>query len=71
MVWGCRTTPPEIIDTLNKEVNAALAEPEIKARLADLGAAPLAGSPADFAKFIATEAEKWSKVIRAANIKVD
>jgi tripartite-type tricarboxylate transporter receptor subunit TctC len=66
-----KNTPPEIIDKLNKEINVALAEPDIKARLADLGAAPLAGSPADFGSFIAAEAEKWSKVIRTANIKVD
>ena len=66
-----RNTPPEIIDKLNKEINITLAEPGIKARLADLGAAPLVGSPADFGRFVATEAEKWSKVIRAANIKVD
>lgn len=66
-----KNTPPEIIDKLNQEINAVLAEPEIKARLADLGAAPLAGSPADFGRFIAAEAEKWSKVIREANIKVD
>src|SRR6516225_1801590 len=62
-----RNTPPEIIDKLNKEINITLAEPGIKARLADLGAAPLVGSPADFGRFVATEAEKWSKVIRAAN----
>ena len=66
-----KNTPPEIIEKLNKEINAALAEPDIKARLADLGAAPLAGSPADFGKFITAEAEKWTKVIRAANIKVE
>jgi tripartite-type tricarboxylate transporter receptor subunit TctC len=66
-----KNTPPEIIEKLNREMNAALAEPDIKARLADLGAAPLAGSPADFGKFIAAEAERWSKVIRAANIKVE
>jgi tripartite-type tricarboxylate transporter receptor subunit TctC len=66
-----RNTPPEIIDTLNKEINVALADPEIKARLADLGVAPLTGSPADFGRFIVTEADKWSKVIRQANIKVD
>jgi tripartite-type tricarboxylate transporter receptor subunit TctC len=66
-----RNTPPDIVETLNREMNAALAEPDIEARLADLGAAPLAGSPADFGKFIAAEAEKWSKVIRAANIKVE
>jgi tripartite-type tricarboxylate transporter receptor subunit TctC len=66
-----RNTPAEIIDKLNKEINVALAEPEIKARLADFGAVPLAGSPADFGRFIAAEAEKWTKVIREANIKVD
>jgi tripartite-type tricarboxylate transporter receptor subunit TctC len=66
-----RNTPPEIIEKLNSEINAALAVPDIKARLADLGVAPLAGSPADFGKFIAAEAEKWSKVIRAANIKIE
>lgn len=66
-----KNTPPEIIEKLNREINAALAEPDIKARLADLGVAPLAGSPADFGKFIAAEAEKWTKVIRAANIKIE
>jgi len=66
-----KNTPPEIIDKLNKEINIALAEPDIKARLADLGAVSLTGSPADFGRFIAAEAEKWSKVIRAGNIKVD
>ena len=64
-----KNTPLEIIDKLNKEINVALAEPKIKARLADLGAAALAGSPADFGKLISEEAEKWGKVIRAANIK--
>src|SRR5262249_36596463 len=59
-----RNPPPKIIKKLNKEKNAGLADPDIKARLADLGAAPLAGSPADFGRFIAAEAEKWSKVIR-------
>jgi tripartite-type tricarboxylate transporter receptor subunit TctC len=66
-----KNTPPEIVDRLNKEINAVLAEPRIKARLADLGAVPLAGSPADFGKFIAAEAGRWTKVIRSANIKVD
>jgi tripartite-type tricarboxylate transporter receptor subunit TctC len=66
-----KNTPSEIVDKLNKEINVALVEPGIKARLVDFGAAVLAGSPADFGKFIATEAEKWSKVIRAANIKVE
>jgi tripartite-type tricarboxylate transporter receptor subunit TctC len=64
-----KNTPLEIIDKLNKEINVALAEPKIKARLVDLGATALAGSPADFGKLISEEAEKWGKVIRAANIK--
>src|SRR5215467_3493845 len=57
-----RNTPPEIIDKLNKEINVALAEPDIKARLADLGAASLAGSPADFGRFIAAEAESTNGI---------
>ena len=65
-----RNTPAEIVEQLNKEVNAALADPKMKVRLADLGEA-LPGSPADFAKLIADETEKWGKVIRALNIKVD
>src|SRR6516164_7598718 len=68
-VGAPRNTPAEIIDKLNNEINAALADPKIKARLADLGGTPLAGSPADFGKLIAEETEKWAKVIRAANIK--
>ena len=64
-----KNTPAEIIDKLNKEINAGLADPKIKARLADLGGTVLAGSPADFGKLIADETEKWAKVIRAANIK--
>ena len=66
-----RDTPAEIVDKLNKEINAALADPKIKARLADLGGTALAGSPAEFGKLIADETEKWAKVIRAANIKPD
>ena len=62
-------TPAEIVEKLNKEINAALADHKIKARLADLGSVPLALSPADFGKLIAEETEKWAKVIRAANIK--
>jgi tripartite-type tricarboxylate transporter receptor subunit TctC len=62
-------TPVEIIDKLNKQINAALADPMIKARLAELGGMALGGSPADFGKLIAAETEKWAKVIRAANIK--
>jgi tripartite-type tricarboxylate transporter receptor subunit TctC len=55
----------------NKEINAALAEPNMKTRLADLGGDVLALSPADFGKLIADDTEKWGKVIRAANIKAD
>jgi tripartite-type tricarboxylate transporter receptor subunit TctC len=62
-------TPAEIVDKLNKEINAALSDPTIKARLADLGGTVLSGSPADFGRLIADETEKWGKVIRAANIK--
>jgi tripartite-type tricarboxylate transporter receptor subunit TctC len=62
-------TATEVIKRLNKAINEALADPKIKARLADLGSTPLVGSPADFGKLIAEEAEKWGKVIRAANIK--
>jgi tripartite-type tricarboxylate transporter receptor subunit TctC len=66
-----KNTPAEIIDKLNKEINAGLADPKIKARLADFGGTPLVGSPADFGKLIADETEKWGKVVRAANIKPD
>jgi len=64
-------TPADIIDKLNKEINAALADPAMKTRFADLGAEPMRMTPADFGKFIAAETEKWAKVIRAANIKAD
>jgi tripartite-type tricarboxylate transporter receptor subunit TctC len=62
-------TPVEIIDMLNKEINAALGDPKMKARLADLGGTPLLGSAADFGKLIAEETEKWAKVIKFAGIK--
>jgi tripartite-type tricarboxylate transporter receptor subunit TctC len=62
-------TPAEIVDKLNKEINAALSDPKIKAKLADLGGSVLSGSPADFGRLITDETEKWGKVIRAANIK--
>ncbi len=68
-VGAPRKTPAAIIDKLNKEINAVIAEPKIKARLADLGGTILSGSPAEFGKFIADETEKWAKVIKAANIK--
>jgi hypothetical protein len=59
----------EVIDKLNKEIDADLADPKIKVRLADLDGTVLGGSPADFGKLITEETEKWGKVIRAANIK--
>jgi tripartite-type tricarboxylate transporter receptor subunit TctC len=62
-------TPPEIVAQLNKEINAAVADPRIKARLADLGSAPMPMSPDAFKKFIDAEIDKWAKVIRDANIK--
>jgi tripartite-type tricarboxylate transporter receptor subunit TctC len=64
-----KNTPAEIVDKLNQEINAALADPNLKVRLAESGGMVLAGSPADFGKFITEETDKWGKVIRAANIK--
>jgi tripartite-type tricarboxylate transporter receptor subunit TctC len=64
-----RTTPAEVIDRLNKEINAGLADSRMKAQLAELGGTMLPGTPADFAKLMAQETEKWGKVIRFANIK--
>jgi tripartite-type tricarboxylate transporter receptor subunit TctC len=64
-----KATPVEVIESLNREINAGLADPKIKTRLADMGGMLLAGSPTDFGKLIADETEKWGKVIRAANIK--
>jgi tripartite-type tricarboxylate transporter receptor subunit TctC len=66
-----KNTPAETIDKLNKEINAGLADPEIKARVADLDGAVLVGSPADFGKLLAEETEKWGRVIHAANIKAE
>jgi tripartite-type tricarboxylate transporter receptor subunit TctC len=66
-----KNTPAEIVDKLNKEINAALADPKIKGRLVDLGGTVLGGTPADFGKLIAEETEKWGKVIHAANIKAE
>ena len=70
-VGAPKNTPSEIVDRLNKEINAVLADPKIRARFAEVGGTPLPGSPADFGKLIADETEKWGKVIRAANIKVE
>jgi len=64
-------TPAEIIGKLNREINAAVADPKLQARLADLGAVIFTGSPQDFAKFLAQESDKWGRVIRTANIKAD
>ena len=68
-VGAPKATPAEIVDKLNREINAGLADPKIKARFAELGGTVFVGSPADFSKLIADETEKWAKVIRAANIK--
>jgi tripartite-type tricarboxylate transporter receptor subunit TctC len=62
-------TPIEIVDRLNREVNASLADPAVRIRMADLGSEPLGGSPSGFGKFIANETEKWGKVVKFANIK--
>ena len=64
-------TPADIVDTLNRETNAGLADPTIKARLDDMGGMALTGSPADFGKLITDETEKWGKVIRDAGIKAE
>jgi hypothetical protein len=64
-----KNTPVEIIERLNTEVSASIADPQFQARLANLGGAVLAGSPADFGKLISDETKKWGKVIVAANIK--
>jgi tripartite-type tricarboxylate transporter receptor subunit TctC len=73
--WGGvgvpKNTPAKIIDKLNKEINAVLSAPKIKARLADLGGMVLAGSPADFGSLIAQDIEKWAKVVKLAGLKAD
>jgi tripartite-type tricarboxylate transporter receptor subunit TctC len=66
-----KNTPAEIVDKLNKEINASLTDPKIKAQFADIGGIMLTGSPADFGKLIAEETEKWGKVIRTVHIKVE
>jgi tripartite-type tricarboxylate transporter receptor subunit TctC len=70
-VGAPRNTPVEIIQILNKEINAALADPKFKARLADIGGDVLPGLPAEFGKLIADETEKWAKVIKFAGIKAE
>jgi tripartite-type tricarboxylate transporter receptor subunit TctC len=72
--WGVgapKDTPADIVEKLNKEINAALADPKMKARLADLGCTVLAGSPGDFGKLIAEETEKWGKVVKFSGAKAD
>jgi len=72
--WGIgapRNTPAEIIDKLNKEINAGLSHPKLRTRLLDGGGTILAGSPADFGKFVTGETEKWAKVIKFAGIRAD
>jgi tripartite-type tricarboxylate transporter receptor subunit TctC len=66
-----RGTPAEIIERLNQEINAGLADPMIRAPLANMGGVPLSGTPADYGKLISDETEKWGKVIRAAGIKAE
>jgi tripartite-type tricarboxylate transporter receptor subunit TctC len=64
-------TPPEIIDTLNREINTGLADPKLRARFTELSAAVLPGSPADFGKLLVDETEKWAKVVKFAGVKAD
>jgi tripartite-type tricarboxylate transporter receptor subunit TctC len=64
-------TPVAIVDQLNREINAGLADAKLKARLAELGAVVFVGSPSDFGKHIADETEKWAKVVRTANLRAD
>jgi tripartite-type tricarboxylate transporter receptor subunit TctC len=66
-----KKTPPEIIARLNKEINAVLAEPEIKKRLIELGGEPLIGSPEAFGAMIAAETEKWEKVVKFSGAKIE
>jgi len=69
-VGAPKNTPVEVVDRLNKEINAGLTDPKVRARLADFGGASLAGSPEDFRKLIVDETDKWSRVIRSAGIKL-
>jgi tripartite-type tricarboxylate transporter receptor subunit TctC len=70
-VGAPRSTPAEVIEKLNREINAGLADIKIKARLADLGSTPFGGSPAEFKAFLAGETQKWGKVVRSANVRPD
>jgi tripartite-type tricarboxylate transporter receptor subunit TctC len=66
-----KSTPAEIVDKLNREINAALSDPRIRTRLADVGGTVLAGTPADFGKLIADETEKWGRVVKFVGIQAD
>jgi tripartite-type tricarboxylate transporter receptor subunit TctC len=66
-----KKTPTEIVEKLNREINAGLADPKLKARLADLGAEPMSMTPAEFAKFVVDETEKWAKVVKFSGAKVN
>jgi tripartite-type tricarboxylate transporter receptor subunit TctC len=68
-VGAPKNTPTEVVDRLNKEINASLADPKLRARFADLGSSPFVGKPADFGRFIAEETDKWAKVVKFAGIK--
>jgi tripartite-type tricarboxylate transporter receptor subunit TctC len=70
-VGAPKGTPPEIVERLNRDVNAVLADPVVKARMADLGSDIFTGSPSDFAKIIAEETEKWARVVKFAGLKAD
>jgi tripartite-type tricarboxylate transporter receptor subunit TctC len=70
-VGAPKDTPTEIVDKLNMEINAALADPKMKARLADLGGVVPGGSPADFRKYMVGETEKWGKVVKFSGAKPD
>jgi tripartite-type tricarboxylate transporter receptor subunit TctC len=70
-MFAPKNTPPEIIDKLNKEINAGLADPKLRARFAELSSPVMPGSPADFGQFIAKETKKWGKVVKFAGIKAD
>jgi tripartite-type tricarboxylate transporter receptor subunit TctC len=70
-IAAAKNTPHDIVDRLNKEINAGLADAKLQARFAELGGTVLPGSPADFTKFVTDEADKWGKVARAANMKAE
>lgn len=70
-VCAPRKTPTEIVNTLNREINTALGDPQFDAQLTKLGGEPFVGTPADFGKFIASETDKWGRVVHAANVKID